>query len=219
MRKDLASAGAAIIGSLPGFTLPFVAAVVLRPHESDVLLLAVSIAVTQSVIVSSAAELTTVAEYGRRLGRHRDPTTAALRAYRRRVLRFALLLTVVVTPVLAVAYSARSTDRGEFAALVSAVAATPVLAASASMLSGECVARGAPVVPIAVQSLRSLVPALLLAWPGIPAWRRAWSAGVGPPAAGLDPGLLVGGGGHSLRPGPHVQRRRHRMLVVARKQH
>jgi hypothetical protein len=180
VRKDLASAAAAIIGSLPGFTLPFVAALVLRPHASDVLLLAVSIAVTQSVIVSSAAELTTVAEYGRLLGRRRDPNPAALRAYRWRVLRFALLLTVVVTPVLAFAYSARSGDRGEFVVLVAAAAATPVLAAVASMLSGECVARGAPVVPIAVQSMRSLVPALLLlAWPGVPLWAAAAALPVG----------------------------------------
>lgn len=180
MRKDLASAAAAILGSLPGFTLPFVAALVLSPHSSDVLLLAVSIAVTQSVIVSSAAELTTVAEYGRLLGRRREPTPAALQAFRRRVLRFALVLTVVVTPVLTVAYSARSGDRGEFALLVAAAAATPVLAALASILSGECVARGAPVVPIAVQSMRSLVPALLLlAWPGVPLWAAAAALPVG----------------------------------------
>jgi hypothetical protein len=171
VRKDLASAVAAIVGSLPGFTLPFVAALVLSPRASDILLLSVSIAVTQSVIVSSAAELTTVAEYGRLLGRRLDPTPAALRAFRWRVLRFSLLLTVVVTPVLAVAYSARSTNRGEFVVLVCAVAATPVLAAMASILSGECVARGAPVVPIAVQAMRSLVPTLLLlAWPGAPLW-------------------------------------------------
>jgi hypothetical protein len=180
VRKDLASAVAAIIGSLPGFTLPFVAALVLSPRASDVLLLAISIAVTQSVIVTSAAELTTVAEYGRLLGRRLEPTSAALRAFRWRVLRFALLLTVVVTPVLAIAYSARSPDRGEFVALVCAVAATPVLAALASIYSGECVARGAPVVPISVQALRSLVPALLLlAWPGVPLWLAAAALPVG----------------------------------------
>ena len=71
--------------------------------------------------------------------------------------------------MLAVAYAVRSPDRAEFLALVCAVAATPVVAAVASMLSGECVARGAPVVPIAVQAMRSLVPAvLLLVWPGAP---------------------------------------------------
>jgi peptidoglycan biosynthesis protein MviN/MurJ (putative lipid II flippase) len=64
--------------------------------------------------------------------------------------------------------------------LVAAAAATPVLAAVASMLSGECVARGAPVVPIAVQSMRSLVPALLLlAWPGVPLWAAAAALPVG----------------------------------------
>jgi hypothetical protein len=186
VKKDLASAVAAIVGSLPGFTLPFVAALVLSPQASDVLLLAISIAVTQSVIVSSAAELTTVAEYGRMLGRRVEPTAAALRAFRWRVLRFALLLTVVVTPVLAFAYSARSTDRGEFVALVCAVAATPVLAAMASILSGECVARGAPVVPIAVQALRSLVPALLLlAWPGAPLWLIAVALPLGEATRGV----------------------------------
>jgi hypothetical protein len=186
VKKDLSSAGAAIVGSLPGFTLPFVAALVLSPQTSDLLLLAISIAVTQSVIVTSAAELTTVAEFGRMLGRGVQPTAAALRSFRWRVLRFAALLTVVVTPALAFAYSARSADRGEFVALVCAVAATPVLAAMASVVSGECVARGAPVVPIAVQAMRSLVPALLLlAWPGAPLWLVAVALPLGEATRGL----------------------------------
>jgi hypothetical protein len=87
------------------------------------------------------------------------------------VLRFALLLTLLVTPVLAAAYAAGSADRTEFLALVGTVAITPVLAAFASTLSGECVARGAPIVPVAVHAMRSLVPAvLLLAWPNAPLW-------------------------------------------------
>jgi O-antigen/teichoic acid export membrane protein len=186
VRKDLASAVAAILGSLPGFTLPFVAALVLSPHDSDLLLLAVSVAVTQAVIVTSAADLTTIAEYGRLLGRGVEPSPVALRAYRWRVLRFALLLTVVVTPALTIAYAARSTDRAEFVGLVAAVAATPVLAALAAMLSGECVARGAPVVPIAVQAVRSLVPALLLvAWPSAPLWLVAAALPVGEVVRGV----------------------------------
>ena len=47
VKKDLSSAVAAIVGSLPGFTLPFVAALVLSPRASDVLLLALSVAITQ----------------------------------------------------------------------------------------------------------------------------------------------------------------------------
>jgi O-antigen/teichoic acid export membrane protein len=180
VRKDLASAVAAIVGSLPGFTLPFVAAFVLSPGTSDLLLLAVSIAVTQAVIVSSAVDLTTIAEYGRLLGRGVEPSRAAVRAFRWRVLRFALLLTVLVTPVLAVAYGSRLPDWGEFVALVGVVAAAPVLGALASMLSGECVARGAPVVPIAVQAMRSLVPAvLLIAWPTAPLWLVAAALPIG----------------------------------------
>ena len=53
MRKDLSSAVAAVVGSLPGLTLPFVAALVLPARSSDLLLLAMSVAVTQAVIVSS----------------------------------------------------------------------------------------------------------------------------------------------------------------------
>jgi peptidoglycan biosynthesis protein MviN/MurJ (putative lipid II flippase) len=172
VRKDLASGVAAIIGSLPGFTLPFVAAFVLSPGTSDLLLLAVSIAVTQAVIVSAAVDLTAIAEYGRLFGSGLEPSPAAVRAFRWRVLRFALLVTVLVTPVLTVAYGSRSPDhQGEFVALVAVVAVAPVLGALASMLSGECVARGAPVVPVAVQAMRSLVPAmLLLAWPSAPLW-------------------------------------------------
>lgn len=180
MKKGLASAAAAIVGSLPGFTLPFVAAVVLGPRDSDLLLLALSVAITQSVIVSSAAELTTIAEYGRMLGRRVEPTAAALRSFRWRVLRFAVLLTLVVTPVLAVAYASSSADRVEFVALVGTVAITPILAAVASLFSGEAVARGAPIVPITVQAMRSLVPAvLLLAWPGVPLWLAAVALPVG----------------------------------------
>jgi hypothetical protein len=169
VRKDLPTAAAAIIGSLPGFTLPFVAALLLTPGASDVLLLAMSVAITVALIVSAAVEMTTIAEYGRVLGRHRNPTAGALRSYRRRVLRFAAALTVTVVPALALAYAIGSQDRGQFVVLVCAVAPTPILAAVASMLAGESIARGSPTVPIAVQAMRSLLPAMLLvAWPNAP---------------------------------------------------
>jgi O-antigen/teichoic acid export membrane protein len=169
MRKDLSSAIAAIIGSLPGFTLPFAAAFVLSPHESDVLLLAVSIAVAVTVVVSSAVELTTIAEYGRLLGKNRNPAADAFRSFRRRVLMFSGLVTIVVVPTLALAYSMGIDDRRDLVALVCAVAATPVVAAMSSLLSGECVARGNSIVPIAVQAMRSLLPVvLLLAWTDAP---------------------------------------------------
>jgi Na+-driven multidrug efflux pump len=169
VRKDLPTAAAAIIGSLPGFTLPFVAALVLAPGASDVLLLGMSVAVTVSVIVSAAVEMTTIAEYGRVLGRRRNPAADALRSFRRRVLLFAAGLTVTVVPALALAYAAGSADPGEFVVIVCAVAPTPILAAVASMLAGECIARGGPTVPIAVQAMRSLVPAaLLVAWGDAP---------------------------------------------------
>lgn len=168
-RGNLASAVAAVVGSLPGFTLPFVAALVLRPGESDLLLLALSVGITPAIIVSSAVELTTVAEYGRLLGLGRDPAPPALRVFHRRVLRFGLLLTVLVVPALVIAYAMRSPAPSAFLALVPAVALTPVVSAVASTMSGECIARGAPVAPIAVQALRSMVPAVALAaWPHAP---------------------------------------------------
>jgi hypothetical protein len=158
---------AAIVGSLPGFTLPFVAALVLPAGQSDVLLLALSVGITPAIVVSSAVELTTVAEFGRLLGQARGPTAAALRSFHWRIVRFAVVLTALVVPALAVAYAIRSPDRLTFLVLACAVAVTPIVAAVASTLSGECVARGSPVVPIAVQAMRSLVPAvLLLVWPG-----------------------------------------------------
>ena len=71
-----------------------------------------------------------------------------------------------MVPALVVAYAAGQPDRAEFLTLVCGVAAAPVVAAMASVLSGECIARGAPVVPIAVQAMRSLLPAvMLLVWP------------------------------------------------------
>ena len=73
-RASLGSATAAIVGSLPGFTLPFVAALVLPAQDSDVLLLALSVGITPSIIVGAAVELTTVAGYGRLLGRDPGPT-------------------------------------------------------------------------------------------------------------------------------------------------
>jgi hypothetical protein len=166
-RESLPSAVAAIIGSLPGFTLPFAAALVLPAGQSDVLLLALSVGITPAIIVSSAVELTTVAEFGRLLGQAHGPTSAALRSFHWRIVRFAVALTALVVPALVVAYASRSPDRLTFLVLAGAVAATPIVAAVASTLSGECVARGAPVVPIAVQAMRSLVPAvLLIVWPG-----------------------------------------------------
>ena len=147
MRKDLSTSVAAIVGSLPGFTLPFVVALVLPPGTSDVLLLAMSVAITVSVIVSSSVELTTIAEYGRVLGRDRTPSPHALRDYRRRVLLFATAVTVLVVPALAIAYAVGSPARGEFVVLVCAVSPAPILAAVASILSGECIARGGPTVP------------------------------------------------------------------------
>jgi hypothetical protein len=102
-RANLASAVAAVVGSLPGFTLPFAAALVLSPRQSDLLLLALSVGITPAIIVSSAVELTTVAEYGRLLGLGHDPAPSALRVFHRRVLRFGILLTVLVVPVLVAA--------------------------------------------------------------------------------------------------------------------
>lgn len=168
-RGNLASAVAAVVGSLPGFTLPFVAALVLSPRDSDLLLLALSVGITPAIIVSSSVELTTVAEYGRLLGLRREPAPSALRLYHLRVLRFAVVLTVLVVPALVVAYATRSPEPHRFLTLVVAVAVTPVVSAVASTMSGECIARGAPVTPIAVQAMRSLVPAvLLMLWPGVP---------------------------------------------------
>jgi hypothetical protein len=166
-RGSLPSAAAAIVGSLPGFTLPFAAALVLPAGQSDVLLLALSVGITPAIVVSSAVELTTVAEFGRLLGQDRGPTPAALRSFHWRIARFAVVLTALVVPALVVAYASRSPDQPTFLVLACAVAVTPIVAGVASTLSGECVARGAPVVPIGVQALRSFLPAvLLLAWPG-----------------------------------------------------
>src|SRR5690242_6590350 len=122
-----------------------------------------SVAITVSVIVSSSVELNTIAEYGRVLGRDRTPSHHALRDYRRRVLLFATALTVVVVPALAIAYAAGSPARSEFIVLVCAVAPTPILAAVASIFSGECIARGGATIPIAVQAMRTLMPAMVLA--------------------------------------------------------
>src|SRR5215218_8412105 len=104
MNKDVSNATAAVLGALPGFTLPFVAAATLSPAASDALLLAVSIAVTVSVIASTPIELTTIAEYGRILGKDQSPAAESLRSFRRRVLLFGGLLTAVVVPFLGFAY-------------------------------------------------------------------------------------------------------------------
>ena len=170
MKKDLASATAAILGSLPGFTLPFVAALVLAPGDSDLLLLALSVGITQAIIVSAAVELTTIAEYGRVLGRRQNPAGDSLRVFRRRVLRFALLLTVIVMPALGAAYAVGSADGGEFIVLVSARSRSlPIAAArracspgSASRAAGPwCRSRSS-------RCARCYPPCSSLAWPDAP---------------------------------------------------
>jgi hypothetical protein len=71
--KDLASAVAAVVGSLPGLTLPFVAELVLGPRASDLLLLALSPGHHPVTDRQLGHRLPTVAEYGRLLGRRLGP--------------------------------------------------------------------------------------------------------------------------------------------------
>lgn len=168
-RRDLFTSAAAVVALAPGFAFPFVSSAALGPRRSDLLLLSTSVALTVVNVVGNAIEANTVSEVGRRIGSGQRPDQASLASYQRRVMRFVLLVTLGLGPVLIALYALRSSQLGAFVTLAAVMLSVPLLGGLASVRSGQVIAYGNVSLAICLQAARSVVPlALVLGWPSVP---------------------------------------------------
>ena len=169
IRRDASTSVAAVLALLPGFVFPFVAAWSLGPASSDRLLLAVSVAITVTGVIGSAVEANTVSEVGRAIAAGTAPGRIALIRYRTRVLRFAVVLTVLAGSLLLGLYALSAPHPSAFLALATPVLFVPLFGALASVRSGELIAYGRVGPAIWLQSLRMLAPLIVvLVWRSAP---------------------------------------------------
>ncbi|HYP45887.1 MAG TPA: polysaccharide biosynthesis C-terminal domain-containing protein [Propionibacteriaceae bacterium] len=153
---------AAATALLPGFAFPFVLSWFLGAGDADQMLLAGSVALTLTSVVGNAVELNSVSELGGRLGQSVMPDRQALRRYRARITAFVCGATLVVGSLLIAFYGAQRGSFGSFAPLALTMLSVPLLGGIASARSGELLARGYIVVPVLLQSCRTVVPIVLL---------------------------------------------------------
>lgn len=168
-RSDLLTTGVAGLVLFPGFAFSFVLSWLVGTARSDELLLAASVSLTLTNIVGNAIEANSVAEMGRLIGRGTPPGRAVLRSYARRILLFALASCVAVGVPLTIVYAVRRTDPLEFAGLAGVMLLMALVGGVSSAFSGLLIAHGKVTLPISLQSLRTVVPiVLVLAWPTAP---------------------------------------------------
>ncbi|HEY0246731.1 MAG TPA: hypothetical protein VGC45_00580, partial [Gryllotalpicola sp.] len=137
--------------------------------RSDELLLAASVSLTLTNVVGNAIEANSVAEMGRLIGRGTPPGKAVLRTYARRILLFALATCVAVGLPLTIVYAFRRPDPFQFAGLAGVMLLMALVGGVSSAFSGLNIAHGKVALPISLQSLRTVVPILLvLVWPTAP---------------------------------------------------
>jgi len=168
-RSDLLTSAVAALVLFPGFAFSFVLTWLVGTARSDELLLAASVSLTLTNIVGNAIEANSVAEMGRLIGRGTPPGRAVLRSYTRRILLFALASCVAVGGPLTVVYALRRPDPVSFAGLAAVMLLMALVGGVASAFSGLNIAHGKVTLPISLQSLRTIVPiVLVLAWPTAP---------------------------------------------------
>jgi peptidoglycan biosynthesis protein MviN/MurJ (putative lipid II flippase) len=147
---------------LPGFAFPFVLSWFLGAADADRMLLAGSVALTLTSVVGTAVELNSVSEISRCLGQGQEPSQRSLRQYRRRVSVFVVVTTAVVGTVLIVLYGLQRGSITAFAPLALVMLLVPIFGGVASARSGELIARGTVVIPILLQSCRTVIPTALV---------------------------------------------------------
>jgi hypothetical protein len=168
-RSDLLTTGIAALMLFPGFAFSFVLSWLVGTSRSDELLLAASVSLTLTNIVGNAIEANSVAEIGRLIGRGTPPGPPVLRSYARRILLFALATCVAVGLPLTIVYAIRRPDPFTFAGLAGVMLLMALVGGVSSAFSGLNIAHGKVVLPISLQSLRTVVPiVLVLAWPTAP---------------------------------------------------
>ncbi len=161
---------AAGVSLAPGFVFPFVLAIQLSTESSDLFLLASSLIVTLASVVGSAIEVNTVVQMGRVLSRQREISHAERRRYRKRQLFFAVWVSVGLGAVLTLVYGVRvyANDPGLFILVACVCMLVPIFGSSASVRSGELIARGNSIAPVLLQSFRTVPPlCIVLLFPGV----------------------------------------------------
>ena len=168
-RSDLLTTVVAGLVLFPGFAFSFVLSWLVGTTRSDELLLAASVSITLTNVVGNAIEANSVAEMGRLIGRGTPPGRAVLRQYARRILLFALATCVAVGLPLTIVYGIRRPDPFTFATLAGVMLLMALVGGVSSAFSGLNIAHGKVALPISLQSLRTVVPiVLVLAWPTAP---------------------------------------------------
>lgn len=161
----------AIVAMLPGFALPFVLSAAVGQKASDPFFLAVSVALVLSNVVGNTIELNSVVQFGRALSLSGSISRSELRSFRRKIRIFALLAVLAVGPVLIGVYfvTLPSHSRVEFLTVAAITLAVPLIGGEASSRSGHLIACRKQELAIFMQSMRSVVPLLLvLVWPAAP---------------------------------------------------
>lgn len=155
---------------LPGFALPFVLSAVVGQNVSDPFFLAVSVALVLSNVLGNTIELNSVVQFGRALSRSGSISRSELRAYRRKIRIFAAIATVTVGPALICIYffSMVPEKRLDFVTVAVISLVVPLLGGEASSRSGHLMACNKQEIAILLQSMRSVLPLLLvLSWPTV----------------------------------------------------
>lgn len=174
IRGDIGTVAAAIAGAAPGLLLPFAIAIVYPPTTSDLLLLAISVAVTTTALSGAAIEVNSIANVGGELARGRHASRASLRRFRAQSLLYGLGIAMLVVPTLAAIYWWRLDDPSAFLTTVAVLGLAPVVGAYSSAVAGEAIALGRAHWAVGVQAARALVPLLVLAIGGAaPLWTLA----------------------------------------------
>ena len=168
-RSDVLTSGVAALVLFPGFAFSFVLSWLVGTARSDELLLAASVSLTLTNVVGNAIEANSVAEMGRLIGRGLPPGRAVLRSYARRIFLFALASCVAVGAPLTIVYAFRRPDPLTFSALAATMLLMALVGGVSSAFSGLLIAHGKVALPISLQSLRTIVPIVLVfAWPTAP---------------------------------------------------
>ena len=168
-RSDLLTSGVAAFVLFPGFAFSFLLSWLVGTSRSDEFLLAASVSLTLTNIVGNAIEANSVAEMGRLIGRGTPPGRVVLRSYTRRILLFSLAACVAVGGPLTVVYAFRRTDPAAFIGLAGVMLLMALVGGVSSAFSGLVIAHGKVTLPVSLQSLRTVVPIILVfAWPTAP---------------------------------------------------
>lgn len=168
-RSDLLTSAVAALVLFPGFAFSFVLSWLVGTARSDELLLAASVSLTLTNVVGNAIEANSVAEMGRLIGRGTPPGRFVLHAYARRIFLFGLASCLAVGAPLTTIYALRRPDPLPFAGLAAVMLLMALVGGVSSAFSGLLIAHGKVALPISLQSLRTVVPiVLVLAWPTAP---------------------------------------------------